>query len=573
MICRDISEREKLEREKDELYKTLLAVRNVNQLLVSVENKRELYQQTCNILSSLDYIDAVVIETFGKSKRYELFSSEKSLKGIALEKLIGKGNMQTLLTERKPIIRACAEDESFSQLRNYFLDISLKSFIAVPIVRRGEVVGVITLFSKEENPFQFEEEEFVKEVAGDISVGDEKIAINKKLRHLLESETSHRKLSEALRRATLSIVSKVDLKEILDKILQTSIDIVETACSGNIAVIEEGRLTNLSVKGYRRFNCEEFVKTFLMDIEEFPNCKEALERKKAIITHDTVNDKSWVTVRELSWIRSNLAVPLVVKENLYGLIRLDSDKPNAFSKKDVKKLLPLASAAAIAIENSNLVKSLKHELTLKQVYEDELIRSKEEIQENLDKFISATSKIVEVKDPYTAGHQRKVSAIAELIATEMKLKEKEIYDIRIAGLLHDVGKIYVPAEVLSKPSKLTEAEYEIVKSHSKVSYDVLAGITLLESVAKIVLQHHERLDGSGYPSGIKNGEICLGAKIIAVADVFDAMVSHRPYRPALGVEKAVKEIESKKGVLYDARVVDTFVKLLREGKIARYWQS
>lgn len=573
MICRDISEREKLEREKDRLYKTILAVRNVNQLLVSVENKRELYQQTCNILSNLDYVEGVVIETFSRGKRCEIFSSESSLKGAELEKLIGKVNLQALLTKRELITRTYIEDESSCQLRDYFSNVSIKSFIAVPIVRKGEVVGVIALFSKEENPFQLEEVEFVREVAGDISVGDEKITINKKLRHLLERETSHRKLSEALRRATLSIVSKVDLKEILCKILQASIDVVGTACSGNIAIVEEGKLSNLATKGYKKFNCDQFVKEFLMDIEEFPNCKKALERKNGIIVHDTLNDKSWVPVKELSWIRSNLAVPLVVKENLYGLLRLDSDKPNAFSEEDIKKLLPLASAAAIAIENSNLVSSLKHELTLKQVYEDELIKSKAEIQENLDKFISATSKIVEVKDPYTAGHQRKVSMIAELIATEMRLKEKEIYDIKTAGLLHDIGKIYVPAEILSKPSRLTEAEYEIVKYHSRVSYDVLAGITLLESVAKIVLQHHERLDGSGYPSGIKNGEICIGARIIAVADVFDAMVTHRPYRPALGVEKAVKEIDSKKGVLYDARVVDTFVKILREGKIERYWQS
>jgi putative nucleotidyltransferase with HDIG domain len=172
--------------------------------------------------------------------------------------------------------------------------------------------------------------------------------------------------------------------------------------------------------------------------------------------------------------------------------------------------------------------------------------------------------MVEVKDPYTAGHQRRVTDLARAIATEMGLKKNQIEGIRTAGVIHDIGKIIVPSEILTKPSQLTEAEFEIIKTHPKVGYDILRDKEFPWPIAQIVYQHHERMDGSGYPLGISGPEILMEARVLAVADVVEAMASHRPYRPALGLDKALEEISKGKGQLYDPEVVDACLKIFKE---------
>lgn len=177
-------------------------------------------------------------------------------------------------------------------------------------------------------------------------------------------------------------------------------------------------------------------------------------------------------------------------------------------------------------------------------------------------FIQAISMITEVKDPYTAAHQRRVASLAVSIAQEMDLPEQKIEGIRLAASIHDVGKIYVPSEILSKPGKISEAELSIIRNHPQIGYDILKNIEFLWPIAKIVLQHHERIDGSGYPAGLFGDEILLEVKVISVADVVEAISSHRPYRPALGTESALVEISKNKGILYDPDVVDACLTVL-----------
>ena len=171
---------------------------------------------------------------------------------------------------------------------------------------------------------------------------------------------------------------------------------------------------------------------------------------------------------------------------------------------------------------------------------------------------------VEARDPYTSGHQKKVSRLARAIAQDMALPNDTIDNIRMAGIIHDIGKISVPAEILSKTSKLTDMEFSLIKIHSQSGYDILKDAELPHPIAEIVLQHHERLDGSGYSHGLKDGQIILEARIVAVADVVEAMSSHRPYRPALGIEAALEEIEKHKGILYDKKVVEICSQLFKE---------
>ena len=195
---------------------------------------------------------------------------------------------------------------------------------------------------------------------------------------------------------------------------------------------------------------------------------------------------------------------------------------------------------------------------------EELNRSFEQLRRTLGGTIKALASAVEMRDPYTASHIRKVTQLAFAIAKEMDLSEEQIEGIHVAGTLHDIGKIYVPVEILNKPDRLTEMEMGLIKAHSQVGPEILKEIEFPWPVAQIVLQHHERMDGSGYPSGLSGKDILLEARILAVADVVEAMASHRPYRPSLGIDKALEEISHNRGVLYDPEVVDACLQVITE---------
>ena len=196
------------------------------------------------------------------------------------------------------------------------------------------------------------------------------------------------------------------------------------------------------------------------------------------------------------------------------------------------------------------------DITERKRAEEQLQKSLQQTKKVLEEVVWTLSSIVEKRDPYTAGHQRRVADLACAIAGELNLPEVQIEGIHVAGIIHDIGKINVPAEILSKTGRLSEAEFSIIKMHAQVGKEILESIDFPWPVAQIVHQHHERLNGTGYPQGLSDGKIILEAKIMAVADVVEAMASHRPYRPALGVEKALEEISNQSGILYDPQVVD-----------------
>jgi len=182
----------------------------------------------------------------------------------------------------------------------------------------------------------------------------------------------------------------------------------------------------------------------------------------------------------------------------------------------------------------------------------------------MDTMIETISKIVDARDPYTSDHQSRVTQLSVSIALELELPREKVKGIKTASLIHDIGKIGIPSEILSKSKKLSDIEFSLIKEHPQTGYNILKDIDFPYPVAQIVLQHHERIDGSGYPNGLKGDEILLEAKIIGVADVVEAMSSHRPYREALGVDVALEEITRNKGVLYDPKIVDICVKLFKE---------
>jgi PAS domain S-box-containing protein len=204
------------------------------------------------------------------------------------------------------------------------------------------------------------------------------------------------------------------------------------------------------------------------------------------------------------------------------------------------------------------------DITERKQAEDKLQQTLRSLEKAVGVTIQVLVTVLEARDPYTSGHQSRVTNLASAIATEMGLDQGEIEGIRMAGSIHDIGKLSIPAEILTKPTKLTDIEFSLIKVHSQTGYDMLKDVESPWSLALIVQQHHERIDGSGYPKNLKMEEILMEARILAVADVVEAMASHRPYRASLGIEKALEEIEKNKGILYDESVVNACLKLFRE---------
>jgi len=215
----------------------------------------------------------------------------------------------------------------------------------------------------------------------------------------------------------------------------------------------------------------------------------------------------------------------------------------------------------LEIDNRNHRENLEQMVARRTTELQETLRK---LQKTMEGIIQTMALTVETRDPYTAGHQRRVSDLACAIAKEAGLSENQILGIQMAGKIHDVGKISVPAEILSKPGRLSEIEYSLIKTHTQLGCDILKGIEFPWPIAQMIAQHHETMNGSGYPQGISGEEIIPEARILAVADVVEAISSHRPYRPALGIDKALEQISINKGILYDPDIVNICLALFSE---------
>ncbi|HRS83072.1 MAG TPA: PAS domain S-box protein [Smithellaceae bacterium] len=230
-----------------------------------------------------------------------------------------------------------------------------------------------------------------------------------------------------------------------------------------------------------------------------------------------------------------------------------------FYRKDGRKIWISRTMRIVRDEQNN-------EIYLEGIVEDitEKKESVDRLRKALGGTVQAIASVVETKDPYTAGHQRRAADLARAMGTELSLSPDQIEGLRMAGIIHDIGKISVPAEILSTPRRLTAIEFSLIKMHAQSGYDILKDVDFPWPIARMVLEHHERMSGSGYPHGLSGNEILMESRILAVADVVEAMATHRPYRPALGLDAALEEISSKNGILYDPNVVSVCLRLFRE---------
>ncbi|MDP2751089.1 MAG: HD domain-containing protein, partial [Rhodocyclaceae bacterium] len=270
-----------------------------------------------------------------------------------------------------------------------------------------------------------------------------------------------------------------------------------------------------------------------------------------VVKHDlSQEDPVFAEVGTRLGLASVAVLPLKMKNILLGVLWIGSETVAEFDEETLQLLMEIAGDLAFGIDNLRA--------------RAERLNILEKLEHSLDHAVTAIAATVEMRDPYTAGHQRRVAKLAAAIAVEMGLPPDQIEGLRMAGVVHDIGKIHVPAEILANPSKLTQAEFEIIKTHPQAGYEILKGIDFPWPVADIVRQHHEKLDGSGYPNGLSGESILLEARILTVADVVEAMASHRPYRPGFGIFPSLQEISRNKGKIYDHRVTEACLRLFLE---------
>jgi PAS domain S-box-containing protein len=280
---------------------------------------------------------------------------------------------------------------------------------------------------------------------------------------------------------------------------------------------------------------------------------DAIIREKTIVVQNIQQEPSgklWSENARGYGYASCIALPLLDKGRAFGVLVLFDEKVDVFDAEEVELLEEMADDLAFGILT----------LRIKAAHNEHAQR----LQQNMLQTVEAIAGIVEMRDPYTSGHQRRVAELAAAIARRMGLNEEQQQVIHLAGVVHDLGKISIPAEILSKPMRLNDIEYSLIKMHPQAGYDILKGIDFSWPIAQMVLQHHERMDGSGYPHGLHGDEILMGARILCVADVVEAMSSHRPYRPGLGDDAALDEIVRGRGTLYDPQVVDACTTLFKE---------
>lgn len=258
----------------------------------------------------------------------------------------------------------------------------------------------------------------------------------------------------------------------------------------------------------------------------------------------------WRSVAHEHGFVSSVAIPLKDQSEVLAVLTIIAGEEDGYGPEELALLEELADNLAFGIK------------VLRDGVEHEAVDRR--WRESLEATVAAIASIVELRDPYTAGHQQRTAALAAAIGREMKLSVSQIHGLYLAGVIHDVGKIGIPIEILNKPGQITKTESELIQAHVRSGYEIIKGIDFPWPIAQIVLQHHERMDGSGYPNGTKGDEILIEARILAVADAIEAMQSHRPYRVALGLDAALAEIEKGKGRLFDATAVDACVRLFRQ---------
>lgn len=512
---RDISERKAAEAKIHRLTQLYAALSQCNQAIVRCANEAALFPQICRDavefggfkmawIGLINETNKLVtpVASYGDGTEY-LVGLQVSLNN---DSSIGCSITRTAICENQP---SWCQDFQHDPLTEQWHDRGTRfgwgSAASLPLHRNGVLIGAFTLYSGAVNAFDEEARKLLGEMAMDISFA------------------LHNFAREAERMQAALIVAQSE---------QRFRSLVEQSISG-IYIIQDGKLA--------------YVNPRFTDIFGFGSCDELIG----------VDPLTLVAEQDRGIVAENLC------QRLEGELQSINYEFTAL-RKDGSQIVVGVHGARATHGGRPAVIGMIQNVSEKKRAEEQALRYVEQLNNAFMHTVEVATNLIELRDPYTAGHENRVGQLAVAIGADLGFDAQHQEGLRIGGYLHDIGKITVPAEILAKSGKLSSAEYTLIKSHPQAGYDVLKNVDFPWPVADIVYQHHEHMDGSGYPRGLKGDEIRLEARIMTVADVVEAMSSHRPYRQGVGIEGALAEIEHGRGTLYDPQVVDSCLRLFRE---------
>jgi len=464
--------------------------------------------------------------------------SKKIVKELKLK--IGEGITGYVFKEGRPISVTDVSNDSHKAEKSIARQGRFKSYLGAPIVIDGKKVGVLSLYKKTTYKFKPTEIDLFTALASQASLAIANAILYEKARKDLERKIEER---HAVYEVGQIVNSTLDLRDVLMLIATTATHILGVDAS-TIRLLHEskkelilGAYVGLS-ESYRRKRRIKIGKSIAGVVARTKRplvIKNIKKDRRYLNTHIAVEEK----------LTSLLSVPLIRGKRILGVLSVYTRKERHFVEGNVQLLSMFASQAAIAIENARLFK---------------------EIKAGYLNTIRALAAVIDAKDAYTHSHSEKVMQYAVAIANKMHLPENEVNAIQYASFLHDLGKIGINANILQKPSKLTSNEFANITEHARLGSDIVEHVSFLKNLVPIILHHHERYDGKGYPYGLKKEKIPIGARILGVVDAYEAMISNRPYRNALKREKALDELKNCSGTQFDPEIVEIFLQILNKNK-------
>ncbi|MBI2961377.1 MAG: GAF domain-containing protein [Betaproteobacteria bacterium] len=554
-----------LARQKD-LY---AALSQTNQAIVRCGSREDLLPQVCRIAVEYGRFLFAWIGLIGKDDKRLKPTARYGEDGGYIDQLDLAGDRavasrrgltgRTLASGAYVISNDFANDPAMAPWHGQGRRAGVRAAAKFPLRQSGAVVGAINLYAAEPAYFTPDLIGTLEEMAADVSFALDNFERKDDLRRLNRALKTINACNEALIRSS-------EEAQLLDEICGLLVN--EGGFSRALVAEYPGDTLSLRVLAQAGRD-EGYTAAVSGSVDRSAPggahlSDTAFRTGKPVIVNDIANDPAFPRWREEALKRgfaSHIVLPLVADKRPFGVLSLYADETGVFDEQEVKLLLELAADLAYGIVARRTRIERDQALRERQVHEDRLRKS-------LEDSIEVVAATVETRDAYTAGHQRRVAELAVAIASRLGLDAERLAGIRLGAIVHDLGKIHIPAEILSKPGRLSAIEFELMKTHPQSGYNILKGIEFPWPIARMVHEHHERLDGSGYPQGIKGEEIILEAKIMAVADVVEAMASHRPYRPGLGIDQALAEISAGRGKRYDPAVVDACVALFTQGAFA-----
>jgi len=567
-VSRDITARKGVEIATRRINRALYTISGANHALLHAEDEGELLRRFCEVaVEKGGYRLACVLlaDDGGGFTRPAACLGEGTELIAKPEFAAGLTSLRETLADGRPLIISDLQGQgSPLPWAAAAADQGLGAAIALPLRARGRPpLGALLLFTAERQAFAAEELSILTELAGDLAFGLD--ALRTREAHdaaLAELRKINRSL-HAIIACSQAMAHSRDETELLAEVCRIVVEKGGYRMAW-VGFCEDGPDRPIRPVAHAGFEAGYFDEVrFSWGDDRWGQGPAGVSGRTGMpeIVNDVANDPRVLPWREAALRRGYAAImafPLQAERgDTRGVLVIYHDRPQVFTEEEVKILQQLAADLAYGID------SWRARDARDKAEADARDRMRR-LSEAMEQTVEAMAALVEQRDPYTAGHQRRVAALAEAIGRRMGLDENRLKGLHLGGVVHDIGKISVPMEILNRPGRLSQLEFAIIQGHAEAGYEILKGIDFPWPVAEMVRQHHERLDGSGYPRGLKADEILLESRILAVADVVEAMYSHRPYRPGLGIDTALAEIERGAGTWYDPVVVEHCCRLFRE---------